>query len=120
MKMRNASDTFPCGRNVNAWESCKDCPDYPCKEHWKNVKIMSEEKTIVDILVENNIHPIDLLEDLALTLDGPPLFLYDSMRSLADLLEKNGVKVPPRGYRGQKVYPKSAEDYIKWRNSQNE
>ena len=73
------------------------------------------EKTIVDILIENDIHPIDLLEDLALTLDGPPG--YDSMRKLADLLEKDGVKIPPRGPHGKKMYPESVEDYSKWRSS---
>ena len=81
---------------------------------------MSKKKTIVDILIKNDIHPIDLLEDLALTLDGPPPFIYDSMRKLADLLEKNGVKIPPRGPHGKKMYPESVDDYSKWRDLNNE
>ena len=81
---------------------------------------MNDEKTIVDILIENDIHPIDLLEDLALTLDGPPLFCYDSMRKLADLLEKDGGKIPPRGPNGKKMYPESVDDYNKWRDYTNE
>ena len=81
---------------------------------------MNDEKTIVDILIENDIHPIDLLEDLAITLDGPPLFVYDSMRKLADLLGKDGVTIPHRGPHGKTVYPESPKDYIKWRNTIND
>jgi len=27
---REWNATFPCGRNVNVWKDCRDCPDYPC------------------------------------------------------------------------------------------
>jgi len=29
---------FPCGRNVTIWNSCKDCPDYPCKDAISKMK----------------------------------------------------------------------------------